>query len=129
MKTALMLAGGIGGVLLGLPYIFHAFGPTEAEVAHWGMICTLAGAVLLMLAVGIGRSKQRVAKVGLAAGYTALALLQVPPIFLWFVFHGTGISDGTPPSEFVAHWGYALAHLALLMVCLAAARELARSRP
>lgn len=124
---AFMLAGAIGGVLLGLPYIFHAFGPTEAEVARWGVVCALAGIVLLPPAVGMGRSSSKYLKVGLGSGYAALALIQVPPIFLWLAFHGAGISDGTPPSGFVAHWGYALPHLAALIVCLKAARQLVRS--
>jgi hypothetical protein len=37
-RITAMLFGGIGAILLGLPYIFHAFGPTEAEVVIWGEV-------------------------------------------------------------------------------------------
>jgi hypothetical protein len=51
----------------------------------------------------------------------------VLPVLLWFSFHGTGISDGTPTSAFVAHWATSLPHLALLLgslivICIAARR-------
>ncbi len=55
----------------------------------------------------------RVATVILGVGYALVALLQVPPIILWFVFHGSGIADG--PSPFAAHWGYTIPHLTLLI--------------
>lgn len=113
-----MLVGSIGAILLGLPYIFRAFGPTEAEVASWGEFSLYTGIVLTLLAVGVGRNTKKLFRGILALGYLFLAFLQVLPIFLWFTFHGTGISDGTPPSAFVAHWGYAIPHLAVLMVSL-----------
>lgn len=115
--TALLI-GGIGAILLGLPYIFHAFGPTEAEVVTWGKVSLYTGIILVILSIGIGRSNKKIFRGILALGYTMLAFLQLPPIFLWFAFNGMGISDGTPPSPFVAHWGYAIPHLALLIDCL-----------
>lgn len=118
-KVAVMLIGGVGAVLLGLPYIFHAFGPTEAEVVSWGEVSLYTGIGLTLLAVVIGRSAKKLFRGVLALGYLFLALLQVLPIYLWFTFHGTGISDGTPPSPFVAHWVYAIPHVVLLIVGLA----------
>lgn len=97
-----MLAGAAGAALLGLPYILRAFGPTEAEVVAWGRVSLALGVTLLLLAVGLGR-RSRAARALLAAGFALAALLQVLPIFLWLLFHGTGISDGSPPSAFVAH--------------------------
>ena len=117
-KVIVMLVGGVGAILLGLPYILHTFGPTEAEVVSWGKVSLYTGVVLALLSVGIGRSTKRIPRSILALGYLFLALLQALPIFLWFTFHGAGISDGTPPSSFVAHWGYAIPHLALLIVSL-----------
>lgn len=115
-KVIVMLIGSVGAILLGLPYIFHAFGPTEAEVVSWGEISLYTGVALTLLSIGIGHSTKRISRGILALGYLFLALLQVLPIFLWFTFHGTGISDGTPPSPFVAHWGYAIPHLVLLVI-------------
>jgi len=118
-KVAVMLIGGVGAILLGLPYIYYVFGPMEAEVASWGEVSLYTGIVLTLLAIVIGRSAKKLFRGILALGYLFLALLQVLPIFLWFTFHGTGISDGTPPSAFVAHWVYALPHIVLLIAGLA----------
>ena len=118
MTMLMMLIGGIGAILLGLPYIFHAFGPTEAEVILWGRLSLCIGASLLLLSLGFGRSHKWAAKVFLSIGFLGLALFQGFPILLWFAFHGLGISDGTPPSTFVAHWSYSIPHVALLIVSL-----------
>ena len=108
MKMLIMLVGSIGTILLGLPYVFHAFGPTEAEVVTWGRLSLYLGTGLILLSIGIGRSNGRAAKVFLSLGYISLALFQVLPILLWFVFLGSGISDGSPSSAFVAHWLYSI---------------------
>ena len=114
----LRLISAAGAILLGLLYIWGAFGPTEAEVATWGQVCLYSGIILLGLTLGWGRSDRGWGAGLLSLGYGLLALLQVLPIYLWFQFHGLGISDGTPPSHFVAHWAYALPHLALLLAGL-----------
>ena len=118
MKMLIMLVGGIGTILLGLPYVLHAFGPTEAEVVTWGRLSLYLGTVLILLSIGIARSDGRAAKLFLSLGYTGLALFQVLPILLWFAFHGSGVSDGSPSSAFVAHWLYSIPHFALLIVSL-----------
>jgi hypothetical protein len=118
MTMLMMLIGGIGAILLGLPYIFHAFGPTEAEVILWGRFSLCMGASLLLLSLGFGRSRKIAAKVFLSIGFLSLALFQGFPILLWFAFDGLGISDGTPRSTFVAHWSYSIPHVALLIVSL-----------
>ncbi|MBN1429989.1 MAG: hypothetical protein JXB07_16590 [Anaerolineae bacterium] len=128
-KVIAMLIGGIGSILLGLPYILHAFGPTEAEVMTWGQVSLYTGIVLVCLSAGIGRNNNIAARLVLALGYVVLILLQVHPIFLWFTFHGTGISDGTPPSTFVAHWCYATPHIALVIVSLLVLYYLAQREP
>lgn len=117
-RYILRLISSGGAILLGVPYIFYAFGPTEAEVVSWGEVSLYTGIILTLLAVVIGRNPRKLFRGVLALGYLFLALLQVLPIFLWFAFHGTGISDGTPPSPFVAHWGYAIPHLVLLIASL-----------
>lgn len=122
-----MLIGAIGATLLGFPYFLNIFGSTEAEVAKWGIASSFTGAVLILLSIGIGRSDKRISKAILALGYIFLALLQVLPALLWFEFHGDGISDGTPPSAFVAHWGYSIPHLALLIVSIVVLYYLYRS--
>ncbi len=128
MKTDLfMLIGAVGAILLGLAYLLHAFGPTEAEVVTWGRISLFIGIVLVLLSSSLGHRHSASIKAILGVGYAVLALLQVLPIFLWFAFDGTGISDGTPPSSFVAHWVYALPHLVLLSLSLVAFYRLYKS--
>ena len=115
----LMVIGGVGAIVLGLPYMYRAFGPTEAEVVLWGKVSLYIGIVLVLLSLVAGHKRARVViKPILGLGYLILSVLQVPPIFLWFLFHGSGISDGTPPSSFVAHWGYAIPHIILLTICV-----------
>jgi hypothetical protein len=118
MNMLMMLLGGVGAILLGLLYIFHTFGPTEVEVVTWGWTSLSMGAGLIILTFGIGRSQKRLARVLLSIGYVGLALFQVFPILLWFAFHGSSISDGAPPSSFVARWLYALPHMILLTLSL-----------
>ena len=114
-------------------YVLHAFGPTEAEVVLWGRVSIYLGLAVVPLTVGAWRSHSRIIKGVAGLGWGIVALLQVPPILLWFAFHGSGISDGTPPSTFVAHWAFSLPHLALLaasaaMVCTLLVRSWSGSR-
>jgi hypothetical protein len=95
----------------------------------WGQVCLSTGAALVLLSIALRRSRKCTARLVLGAGYLFLALLQVLPIYLWFTFHGAGISDGTPASAFVAHWAYSLPHLALLMMSLAVLWQLVRCTP
>lgn len=55
----------------------------------------------------------------LAATLVLLALLQVPPVLLWFLFHDRVISDG--PTGPVGNALWAVPHLALAVGALAMA--------
>jgi hypothetical protein len=118
--------GGLSAVTLGLLYANYAFGPTEAEAAAWGRIAIALGATQTMgTAIWMAtRSAALRTAVALVAG--AITLIQLPPIGLWLVFHGSGISDGTPPSSFVAHWAYALPHVIVAALCIGAVLACAR---
>ena len=111
----LIFLGSAGSVSLGLAYVLQAFGPTEAEVRLWGQVAICLGFALAPLAVCIRHGSPRVLKGIAGLGWSTVALLQVLPILLWFTFHGSGISDGTPTSTFVAHWAYAIPHVAVLI--------------
>lgn len=115
-NSQLTLIGGVGAVILGLPYIYHAFGPTEAEVVSWGKASFYLGIAMTVFSMVFRNDGSGIAKAILGFGCFALALLQVLPTSLWFIFHGHGISDGTPPSSFVAHWGYSIPHIILLTI-------------
>ena len=105
----------IGSIFVGLPYLLSFYGPTEREVGLWGMNSLGAGLVMALLIVALNDYDNLVAKLILFVGYLGIALLQVIPILLWWEFHGRGISDGTPPSNFAAHWAFSLPHLVLLL--------------
>ena len=133
-SNLLLTLDGAGSIALGLAYVHHAFGPTEAEVVLWGQVSLWLGLTLLPLTVGFRHSKSRAVKGLLGLGWGIVALLQLPPILLWPAFHGSGISDGTPPSAFVAHWAYAIPHVAVLAASAAMmwsflAQPLCRSGP
>lgn len=76
-QVLLIFLGGAGCISLGLAYVLHAFGPTEAQGVLWGWVSIWLGLALASLTVGIRHSASRIIN---------------------------GISDGTPPSSFVAHW-------------------------
>jgi hypothetical protein len=124
----LMLIAAGGSILLGLPYLVRAFGPTEAEVVSWGRVAITTGIALAALVLLLWRQRHHQwTRIALSLGYGWLALLQVLPIVLWLLFHGMGISDGSPPSPFSAHWAYALPHLALFVLSVFILRQLPRN--
>ncbi len=123
-QSLLLSLSGAGPIALGLTYVLHAFGPTEAEVALWGRALICLGWALVPLTVGVWRSNSRFIKGIATLGWSIVVLLQIPPVLLWFAFHGSGISDGTPPSTFVAHWAYSIPHLAVLAASVAMVRNL-----
>jgi len=114
-NVILMVAGAIGAVILGFVYIFRVYGPMEAEVTLWGKVSVGLGIALGILALTRGSKRTRLRQFVLGVGYTALSVLQIPPIVLWFAFHGSPPTDN-PFSPFVAHWGYAIPHVALLAI-------------
>ncbi len=106
---------GIGNILIGLTYILGMYGPTEVEVGYWGLLSILLGVLL----IGIGQIKDsRLIKMVKIFLILLIMVIQILPIVLWFEFHGYGISDGTPPSDFIAHWGYSIPHILILMLCI-----------
>jgi len=50
----LMLAGGAGSILTGLPYVYRFFGPTEAEVVLWGTVSVYMGIAIIVSSLVLG---------------------------------------------------------------------------
>lgn len=100
-------------ILAGGLYTFRAFGPTESEVVLWGQFSLLGGALAWL--AGLPRFSSPQWRLPAMIGFGTLAAAQLPPIALWFLFHGRSIGDGTPPSWFTAHWAFALPHALLLL--------------
>jgi hypothetical protein len=116
-----LLLPGIGTILLGLPYAISLFGPTEAEIRLWRLVSLCTGIVSLLLVGTLIEQTSKAARFTLSASSLFIAALNIPPLLLWWQFHGRGISDGTPPSRFIAHWAFSLPHIVLLGLCLWAA--------
>lgn len=114
MLKNVKVALGILSILTGLIYMLRLYGPTESEVATWGLIAAFLGGMVVYLALNPGKNSD----INLKAVVVFLSVIQIPPIYLWFIFTGSGISDGTPQSPFVAHWLYSLPHVLIVLVGL-----------
>lgn len=55
-------------------------------------------------------------------------LIQIPAIILWLLFNGHGISDGSPPSSFVAHWIFAIPHLVIVLLGIILIKSLLKNK-
>lgn len=119
--TTPMTIGGLGAAVLGLLYANYAFGPTEAEVATWGRAALIGGVGLVLGAIVVKHTRSAPVRLVLGLASAAMALFNVIPAIFWAMFHGRGISDGSPPTSFVADWALGLPHLAVAAVCLFAA--------
>ena len=47
-RCTLLILTALGSTAIGLPYILHAFGPTEAEVVAWGWVSVWLGGALTL---------------------------------------------------------------------------------
>jgi hypothetical protein len=111
-SAKLEITVGILTILTGLLYLFRVFGPTESEVFTWGILAVILGGVIVLLRINKYKLTNFI-KMVLAF---FLVLIQIPAIILWFSFHGSGISDGTPQSNFVAHWIFAIPHMMIVLL-------------
>jgi len=112
----LILILGIFSITWGMTYMFGMYGPTEREVSEWGLIEVIVGFLVVCTAFFI--TGQKLVEILLAVFLSINMLLQILPTLLWFIFNGTGISDGSPPSNFVASWIYGLPHIAIGVISL-----------
>ena len=103
---------GVLAALTGLLYVFRVFGPTESEVVTWGILAIFLGGCVVLSGISINIFANFV-EIGLVF---FLVLIQIPAIILWLLFNGRGISDGSPPSSFVAHWIFAIPHMIIVLL-------------
>ena len=103
---------GVLTIITGLLIVLGVFGPTESIVDTWGLVAVIIGGIVVYL----GINKNKVSVIVEMVLVFLLVLIQVPAIFLWFTFNGSGISDGTPPSNFVAHWMFVTPHLIIALI-------------
>ncbi|MDD2246568.1 MAG: hypothetical protein PHC39_05755 [Proteiniphilum sp.] len=104
----------IGNILLGYSYVHEWYGVLESEVQYWGYFSEVLGLLLLILAWM--PHKGNFTRVILSI----CLVIQIPPIILWFIFHGGEITDYVPAfsDQFVAHWAFSVPHILLAAMCV-----------
>lgn len=113
-KILLMILLSIDSIIRGYSYAHELYGPLESEVEHWGYFSAGLGAFLLILAFLPAHG------IGTRLVLYICTVIQIPPIILWFIFHGLEITDYPPAfsDQFVAHWAFSIPHITLLILCL-----------
>jgi len=113
---------GVTALATGLVYLVNlpalTSDATNATVP-WGWLALLGGMLVLVLVVSSQKGRGTGwAAVGLLISLGFMFLLQLPPIGLWFLFHGQVISDG--PVGPVGHWAWSLPHIVVAAASAAA---------
>lgn len=109
----ILLSFGILAILTGFPYVLSLYGPTEVEVRKWGYVMLIGGVLTILISCIKETTKARGLKIFLVVFIT---FAQGPPIALWLAFHGSGISDGSPQTDFIAHWGFSIPHILIFIL-------------
>lgn len=86
---------------------------SEAEVQIWGLVSITLGIIAIIL----DRSKNVFIRILLSISTILILAMQPLPIYLWFEFHGIGIADASPGSNFIAHWVFSFPHIIVLILC------------
>lgn len=123
--SKLLFTLGVLTALTGLLYLFQVFGQTESEVVTWGLVALVLGGILVfhsLIKVKFNAAIENVL-------VFVVLLIQLPAILLWFTFSGSSISDGTPPSNFVAHWIFATPHIVIVLFAIIIILSLLRKNP
>ncbi len=114
-KNILITLLSIGAILLGYSYAHEWYGILESEVQYWGYLSEALGLILLIRI--LPRFKGVIlTKVILFIGL----IINIPPIILWFIFHGSRITDAPPTisDQFIAHWAFSVPHVVLIAMCV-----------
>jgi hypothetical protein len=114
-KNILIALLSIGTILLGYSYAHEWYGRLESEVQYWGYLSEALGLILLILIL------PRFKGVILTKVILFMCLIvNIPPIILWFIFHGSRITDAPPTisDQFIAHWAFSVPHVILVAMCV-----------
>ncbi|QOR66501.1 hypothetical protein IM538_22535 [Cytobacillus suaedae] len=114
--TKLEIIVGALAIITGFTYVLGVFGPTEAEVSDWGFFAAVLGGIMIYF--GMNKPTTKTSNLIKTVFTFLLMLVQIPAVILWFMFSGSSISDGSPASDFVAHWIYAVPHIAIIILGL-----------
>lgn len=104
---------GLSSIALGYSYAHELYALLESEVQQWGYFSELLGVVLLLLALKPTHG------VFMRFILNICLVIQIPPIILWVIFHGSRITDApqTIADQFVAHWAFSIPHIVLFCLC------------
>ncbi|KKM09421.1 hypothetical protein SY88_18895 [Clostridiales bacterium PH28_bin88] len=111
--TGLCVLAGVLAIIMGLVYITNLPGLTSDATGStllWGWLVLLNGMFALWLALR-GNQGHGSNKAGIRIRLGLMFLMQLPPILLWFLYHGQVISDG--PVGPVGNWLWSLPHITL----------------
>ncbi|MCP8615958.1 hypothetical protein [Salirhabdus salicampi] len=100
---------GVLTIMTGLIYLFGIYGQMETEVQMWGIVAILLGGFIVW-------SSNQKNKSAIRLFLLLSTIIQVPAIILWLRHNGGIISDGTPSSSFIVHWGYATPHILIVFI-------------
>jgi len=121
MERLIILISVNGLISIIMPLIYYVLfrGPFESLIIHWFYLSAFIGIVVLLTLV-ILRIRKNIEKSYnlIMTQLLIISLIQVPPIWMWIVFHGYKIGDWTYNTAFVAHMGYSLLHILLLLLCI-----------
>lgn len=114
--------GAFISVIIGFFYIFYDLGSPDARqsILIFGLVSIFLGIILVCLKSVSTFLKERTIRFTEIAGYSLLGIIQLFPIFLWFTFSGSPISDGTAPAGFTANWLFSIPHIAVLFISIIA---------
>lgn len=123
----LLIPGGLGTLLLGLPYIYRVFGPQEADVYSWGYLSLFTGLISLAITILTRNRDSRVFRSILGAIFVVTAIIQIPPIAAWSLLHGhLSLTDTPLEGAFRVHWAYSTPHIVVLILSAIALIKLFR---
>ncbi|WP_214481372.1 hypothetical protein [Bacillus sp. SM2101] len=114
--SKLRISSGVLTCFVGFIYLSGLFGHVESEVITWGLFIALLGGSIIFIELQEDKSKRL--KVISSFMLPIIAFLQLLPIYLWFSYYGSSISDGTPSTSFLAHYLFAVPHISTIILCL-----------
>jgi hypothetical protein len=122
---------GLSCIILGMVYILPFFGEMESEVVYWGYISVGSG--ILYLIYSKWHSPQRGVMYNFSFFFYLILIvttvsIQIPPIVLWFSYHGSPIHDSSPGSPLMGHYLFSIPHLLCTALGIALAIKLIKGQ-
>ena len=113
----------IVSILISLPYLFYNFGTDANESTITFGVGSLILGLILILAKFIEKySKTKEFEIlttnSILSNLALLAIIQIVPSILWFMFNNTTITDSTSNTGFIARWFYSIPHIFISVLAI-----------